>query len=125
MKYIKQGLIRGIIPIAIMGGISLIMKAQNFDSFQVKSTFLSGLIVGIVLAASVIYDIESWSLLKQTVVHIVAMLVTVFPILLISGWFPINSVADFFKFLGIYALSGLVLWSLGYLIFGKLLNKKA
>lgn len=125
MKLIKKSFIRGIIPFAIMSGISLIMKLQNFDAAQVKSTFIAGLIVSIIAAASIIYDIEAWSLKKQSLVHIILMLLTIFPLLLISGWFPINNVADFFKFLGIYALNGLVLWSVGYLVFGKLFNKKA
>ncbi|NMD38430.1 MAG: DUF3021 domain-containing protein, partial [Christensenellaceae bacterium] len=60
MKLIKKSFIRGIIPFAIMSGISLIMKLQNFDAAQVKSTFIAGLIVSIIAAASIIYDIEAW-----------------------------------------------------------------
>ncbi|MGX7195635.1 DUF3021 family protein [Enterococcus olivae] len=121
-NYIIQALIRGGIPFVIMSGISGIMKFQNLDTFQVKSTFLTGIIISAVSAASVIYQVENWSLLKQSVIHFCIMLLVVFPILLISGWFPLNNVSDFFKILGIFLFVGIVLWSVFYFIFGKLFN---
>lgn len=120
---LKNAIIRGIIPFAIMSVISIIMNMQKMDPFQVKSTFLVGVIISIVASASVIYDIEGWSLLKQTIVHFIIMLFTVMPCLIISGWFKLNSIKDFLQFLGIYLLCGLVLWSIGYFVFGKLLSK--
>ena len=50
--------IRGIIPFVIMSGISLIMVYQKLNSFQIKSTFLVGIIITLVSAASVIYEID-------------------------------------------------------------------
>ena len=49
---IKRAIIRGIIPFIIMTAISLMMKYQGVDVFQVKSTFLVGIIVTSVAAAS-------------------------------------------------------------------------
>lgn len=120
---LKNAIIRGIIPFSIMSVISIIMNMQKMDPFQVKSTFLVGVIISIIAAASVIYDIEGWSLLKQTIVHSIVMLFTLMPCLIISGWFELNSFKDYLKFLGIYLLNGIVLWSIGYLVFGKLLSK--
>ncbi len=124
MKYIKKALIRGIIPFAIMTGMSLLMKYQGMEPFQIKSTFLAGLIATSVMAASVIYDIESRSLLKQSIIHFLIMLVTVFPCLVVSGWFPLNRTIDYLKIIGIFLLVGAILWSLCYLIFGKLIKKQ-
>jgi threonine/homoserine efflux transporter RhtA len=123
-KHLTNALIRGVIPFAIMTTIALIMRSQNVDSFQVKSTFMVGLIVTAVAAASVIYDVEKWSLSKQSGIHFLIMLVTVFPCLLLSGWFPLNSFLDYLKVFGIFVLVGAVLWSVFYFIFGKLLTKK-
>lgn len=120
---IKRAIIRGIIPFIIMTAISLMMKYQGVDVFQVKSTFLAGIIVTSVAAASVIYEIENWSLLKQTVVHFVIMLVTVFPCLLVSGWFKLNNILDYIKVFGIFLFAGVVLWSIAYFIFGKIFAK--
>ncbi|WP_309302451.1 DUF3021 family protein [Streptococcus zalophi] len=77
---ITNAIIRGIIPFIIMTTISIIMKYQGIDSFQVKSTFLVGIIVTTVAGASVIYDIENWSLLKQSLVHFVVHVSNRFPL---------------------------------------------
>lgn len=120
---IKKAIIRGIIPLIIMTTISIIMKHQAQDAFQVKSTFLVGIIVTSVAAASVIYEIENWSLFRQSVVHFVTMLVTVFPCLLVSGWFKLNNISDYIKVFGIFLFTGIVLWGIAYFIFGKILAK--
>lgn len=123
MRRWRQAFIRGIIPLVIMAGISWVMRAQGFDHFQVKSTFLTGLIIASVAAASVIYDIEHWPLKKRSLVHFLVMAATVLPCLLVSGWFPLHTIPDYLVVTGIFLLAGLLLWSVGYLIFGKFLAK--
>jgi|LSQX01.3.fsa_nt_gb hypothetical protein len=120
MKHLKQILIRGVIPFVIMGGIALIMNAQKMDSAQVRSVLIAGVIFTVVSASSVIYDVESWSIRKQSLIHFLVMLVTVLPCLIISGWFPLSSAADYVKLLGVYLLTGAVIWSIMYFIFTKI-----
>jgi len=122
MAYIFQAFIRGIIPFGIMSIISLIMKFQNMDHFQIKSTFLTGIIISVVAAASVIYDVEGWSLGKQSAIHFVIMSITVLPCLFISDWFPLNHLGDYVKVIGIFLVVGLILWTVSYFVFGKLLG---
>lgn len=121
--YIKQAILRGGIPFVIMGGIALIMRSQGMDGFQVRSTFITGIIISVVAAASVIYDVASWSIKKQSVVHFLLMLVTIFPCLLISGWFPLTGPFDYLKVLLYFLLAGLLLWSFFYFLFSKVLKK--
>jgi len=120
---LKKAVLRGVIPFIIMTAISIIMKSQGMESSQVRSTLIVGIIIASVAAASVLYEIRSWSLLKQSVVHFILMFLTVFPCLLISGWFELHSVLDYVKVLGIFLSAGIVLWSILYVIFGKLLSK--
>lgn len=120
---ITKAIIRGVIPFIIMTTLSIIMKYQGTDTYQVKSTFLVGIIVTSVAAASVIYEIENWSLFKQSVVHFIIMLVTIFPCLLVSGWFKLSGILDYLKVFGMFLFTGIVLWSIAYLIFGKILAK--
>ena len=122
-RILKQATFRGIIPFVIMSALALIMTYQKIDPSQIKGTFLSGIIISIVAAASVIYDIEKWSLLKQSAVHFIVMIFTIFPCLLISGWYELNSFADYLKVFGIFLLCGCVFWTIGYFVFGKLLNR--
>lgn len=120
---IRKALIRGVIPFAIMTIIAIIMNFQGIDSFQVRSTFIVGIIVAVVAAATVIYEIENWSITKQSIVHFLVMLVTVFPCLLISGWFELNNFVDYLIVFGIFIAVGVVMWGISYIVFGKLLAK--
>ena len=54
---IKIAILRGIIPLIIMTIISIIMKYQGIDPFQVRGTFIVGIIIASVAASSVIYEI--------------------------------------------------------------------
>lgn len=80
------------------------------DPTQAKGTLCAGLIAGVTISAIPIYDINSWSLGRRSLVHFLVMLVTVFPLLLWSGWFT-PPVA-----IGAFALFGIVGWTVGYLI---------
>ena len=120
---IKTAILRGIIPLSIMTIISIIMKYQGIDPFQVRGTFIVGIIIASVAAASVIYEIENWSLFKQLVIHFLIMLVTVLPCLYISGWYKLNNVLDYVKVFGIFLFVGIVLCTILYFIFGKILTK--
>lgn len=85
MQHLKNALIRGGLPFVMMSGISLMMHLQQLDEFQVSSTFITGLIMTAVGASSVIYDVNYWPLLKQSLIHFLVMLLTVFPCLVFSG----------------------------------------
>lgn len=70
-----------------MSGISIELKYRSGPGNQARSTFIVRLIISSVVGFSVLYNIESWSLQKQSLIHFVCMLVTIFPCLILSGWF--------------------------------------
>lgn len=120
MQLIFSGLIRGGIPFVILSGISLILNFQN-KTLEARGTFYSALIIFIVGMSSIIYDVSQWSFVKQSVVHFALMLVTVYPILLFSGWFPLRTFKDGLVVLAFFLAVGLVLWSL-FTILAKVFN---
>lgn len=120
---IKKSIVRGIIPLVIMTILSIIMHVQGIEEQQVRSTFIVGIIVTSVAAASVIYDNKQWSLTKQSAIHFIIMLLTVFPCLLLSEWFQLNNIIDYLTVFGLFVLIRIVLWSISYFVFGKLLSK--
>ena len=122
MNYILSAIIRGSIPFIIMSLLSGIMKFQRLDDYQVKSTFITGLIVTAVVAASVIYEVESWSLIKQSIIHFLIMLITVYPCLVFSNWFPNKIALDLVKIFGLFLVVGIILWTVAYILFGKILK---
>src|SRR5699024_566855 len=109
---VKNMFIRGIVPFVIMTAITILMNYQGLDPADVRSTFIVGIIIASVAAASVIYEIEGWTLLKQSVVHFIIMLLTVYPCLLISGWFELSNFEDYLRVFGIFITVGIMLWSL-------------
>ena len=123
MTAYKKGWLRA----SIAGGITSLLTLFLYLSgqpYQVnKSTFLTGLIVAIILATAPIYDDNRLSLKQQSLLHFSIMCVTILPILCLSGWYPLHNVVDFLKILASFLTCGLVLWLLAYLIFGKLLHK--
>ncbi|WP_245183610.1 DUF3021 family protein [Lentibacillus salicampi] len=104
-----QALLRGAIPLIIMGGIALSLYFQANYS-DAKGTFTAGLITFFVGATTVIYNIDHWGFTKQSGIHFLIMLITVYPILLFSGWFTIASVFDAFKIFLLFLAVGAVLW---------------
>lgn len=121
LRLVRRGVLRAFIPLAIMWGMALAQQLTNEPS-GARSTFVVGVIVGAVAGFSVIYDIEAWSVLKQSLVHSGCMAVIVLPCLFLSGWFTIGGPLDVLVILGYFVMTGIVIWSIGYLVFGKLLN---
>jgi len=107
--FIAKALIRGGIPFIIMGGIALLLYFQGKYS-DAKGTFVASLIAFFVGAATVIYNIDDWSIAKQSSIHFLIMLGTVYPILLLSGWFTLSSPMDAFKIFILFVAVGAVAW---------------
>lgn len=111
MKLIFIGLIRGGIPFILLGTVAVLLGFQN-KTMEARGTFFTALIVFIVGASSIIYDIPQWGLVKRSTFHFMLMLITIYPILLFSGWFPLHTFKDGLIVLGIFLLVGLFLWTL-------------
>ena len=78
--------------------LSLYSVGATLSSKQ-PSTFLTGLIVAILLATAPIYDDNRLSLKQQSLLHFSIVCVTILPILCLSGWYPLHNVVDFLKIL--------------------------
>lgn len=118
---ILQIFYRAIIPFAIMGFISLILFIQE-NNDQAKGTFITSLIILILGLSSFIYDNNTLNLKQKTIIHFVIMLVTIYPILLFSGWFKLNVFLDYLNVFGIFISFGIVFWLI-FLLISKLTTK--
>ncbi|WP_346244186.1 DUF3021 family protein [Shouchella clausii] len=115
MQLFLKGLIRGLVPFVIL----LIISIWNMlhGSADVANIFLFySLVTFFVGGASVIYQIKQWSFLKQIIVHYMAMLITVFPVLLLYGSYPLNSFIDVLKVYFHFNKVGLILFVSSFLI---------
>lgn len=93
MKLFLKGLTRGAILFIFMLIVSLWKYFQGSIT-DVNVLLFNGLIILFLGISSVIYEIKSWSFFKQIIVHYITMLVTVFPTLLLSGYYPLHSSGD-------------------------------
>lgn len=123
MTAYKKGWLRASIAGGITSFLTLFLYLSGQPHQVNKSTFLTGLIIAIILVTAPIYDDNRLTLRQHSLLHFSIMCVTILPILCLSGWYPLHNVIDFLKILASFLTCGLVLWTLSYLIFGKLLNK--
>lgn len=111
---VKAALLAGI-PLVAMTAIGLALLARG-EADDGRSTLAVGVIVAAVAGSSVVYQVERWSLRRQTAIHFAIMLVTVLPALLLSGWFPVDSARGVLTVLAIFLAVGAAIWAVMYLV---------
>lgn len=119
-----QLLLRGGLPFAIMLGIAKLLEHQGKQD-NAHGTFVAAFIALFIGASSLIYDIDTWSLGTKIGVHFLVMLVTVYPTLLLSGWFRVDGFTDALKVFGYFVAGGaaiLAVYFLGVFIKTKLVH---
>lgn len=121
MNLILKGLVRGVIPLVFLLIISLGTKLQGAVDIS-NAFFFYGVIAFFLGLTSVIYQINQWNFSKQIIAHYGAMLFTIFPTLLLSGFYPLNSFADLVKVYLEFNMVGIILFFSTYLLF-KLIRK--
>ncbi|HJX78251.1 DUF3021 domain-containing protein [Glutamicibacter sp.] len=113
----RLGLILAGVPLLLLGAIGVMLAVQG-DSLNARSTFAVGVIIAATSGASMVYQIDRWTLRLQSLIHFGIMLCTVLPALYLSGWFVLDNPLDYLSVLGIFLITGAVLWTVLYLIFG-------
>lgn len=126
----RELLLRTLVGMGIGGFITLIFLSiivqQSIDISvaEVRTHLLGSLFTGVYFCISALmFEIERWSLLKQTIGHFTLSLVVLFPIFtLLTGWVPLQPLAltiGLIIFICIYALC----W-LGWYMYYKRLERK-
>ena len=119
----RAALLAGI-PVLVMTAIGTALYAQG-DSSNGRSTMATGVIIGAVAGATVIYQLEKWPLWRQSAGHFAVMAVTVLPALFLGGWFPVDGPGAVFRVIGMFLTVGAVLWTALFLIFRQLERRAA
>ncbi len=115
MKLFLKGLTRGAIPFIFMLAMSIWNYFQG-PSTDARTFLFNGLIILFLGIASVIYEIRDWSFSKQITIHYITMLLTVLPILLLSGYYPLNSFSDLLDVFLLFNKVGLMLFVATFII---------
>ncbi|WP_102399360.1 DUF3021 domain-containing protein [Haloimpatiens massiliensis] len=100
MSYVKKALLRGFYGITIgvfINQVIFVMMALRGSfpadvsvSIMVSQFVISSLLGFGIAACSVIFEVDNWSLLKQTVVHFILFSFIYFPAAVCGKWMPDN-----------------------------------
>lgn len=123
VSLLRLGLILASVSANIFGvmGIALLVEG---DRATARTTFAVGVIVAATSGASVIYQVDRWTLSLQSTIHFTIMIATVLPALFLGGWFTLDSPVDYLAVIGIFLVTGLALWVVMFLVFGVVLPKR-
>ena len=88
----------------------------------VLQTVLCGIMGTGFAMASVIWEIESWNLAKQSGIYFAIACVLMFPIAYFAGWMG-NSVAGILAYIGIFVAIFVITWIVQYLVWKSKIKK--
>lgn len=91
----------------------------NAVAFQ---AVLSGLLGAVFAASSVIWEIEDWSIAKQTGIYFALTALTIMPIAYFARWME-PTLKGFLSYFGIFVLIFVVIWLIQYLFWKNKINQ--
>lgn len=100
----------------------LVEAMGNEINGVILQTLLSGLLGAGFAAGSVIWEIESWSIVKQTAVYFGIVSVIMMPTAYCLYWME-HSIRGFISYFGIFALIFAVIWAIEFVI-GRCMVKR-
>lgn len=94
---------------------ALISIMGNEINAVILQAFLCGLLGVIFAASSVIWEIEHWSIVKQTGIYFFIISIVMMPIAYLMYWMK-HSIIGFLSYFGIFILIFLIVWMIQFAI---------
>ena len=122
-ELIKKGFIVGLIGFAvgIPVGIAfmLLFSSEDWSAMRIAiHLFLSGVLGGVALGSSVMYEAESWSVTRCTVTHFIVTFATYFSIGFSLGWLSLDDISTYIM-IGCMIAAYFSVWISMYLVTKK------
>ncbi len=122
-ELIKKGFIVGLIGFAvgIPVGIAfmLLFSSEDWSAIRIAiHLFLSGVLGGVALGSSVMYEAESWSVTRCTVTHFIVTFATYFSIGFSLGWLSLDDISTYIM-IGCMIAAYFSVWISMYLVTKK------
>lgn len=111
MKYLKHGLIRGTVPFLLLGLLAIAMQSFGADAYSVRAVLFTGMVVGVALATSVVYELPKMGQLSQLLLHLVLLVMTVIPLIFVGGMLKTDTMEGLLQAFGFYLLVWAILWA--------------
>lgn len=96
----------------------LIKNAGSDLAAVIIQYFCTGIMGATFSASSIIFELDNWSLLKQTVIHFILTSVLMYIIGFICGWYPHNVVNTLIWF-GMFIVVYIIFWLSFFLYYKK------
>lgn len=84
--------------------------------------FLSGILGSVVAASSLIWEIEHWNIMKQTLVHFILVSVTMLPVAYLAKWVA-GTLLSLLSYFGAFAGLYFLIWLVMYLVLRSKIQK--
>ena len=94
---------------------SFVKQVGNASLALVIQAVVSGIYGGLVIGATVAYDVEKWSVLKSTAVHCVITLVLYYTTGFLLHWFAITDIVEILIMLGVFIVVYTSIWLINYI----------
>lgn len=114
MAIFLKGLKRVLLLFSFMSILAILFYWFDMTN-NAKASLFYGFILLFLGMASIIYEIKKWSFKKQIIIHYLIMLITIFPTLLVSGYFPLNSLQDLVRIFIRFNKTGLTLFAVTFI----------
>ena len=96
----------------------LIQTTGNQLNAVILQTILCAILGGGFAMASVIWEIDSWSLAKQSGIYFAIACAVMFPISYVANWMP-HSIAGILSYAGIFAVIFVLVWLIQYFVWKR------
>ena len=103
--------------------IALAEKLGNVPMTYVIQFIVSGLYGGIIFGATNVYDIERWSILRCTVIHLVITLIMYFITGFVLMWYDPSDLFDIIGMIIIFVVVYTFIWLINYLSYRSQVKK--
>lgn len=100
----------------------LLETMGNEMNAVILQTALCGIMGTCFAMASIIWEIDSWSLVKQSGIYFAVICVVMFPISYFAGWMP-HSTAGVLLYVGIFIAIFVLVWISQYLAWNSKIKK--
>lgn len=97
----------------------LLDRVGNETTALIIQEIVTGLYGGIVMGATVAYDMEQWSILRCTLTHFVTTFVLYYLTAISMGWFSIENVAEWLIMLAVMIVVYTFIWLANYLSYRR------
>ena len=125
-ELVKKGFIVGLIgfPVGIVVGVVFLFIGSGEAGSEWGAAMialhilLSGILGGVSMGSSVVYEAESWSVTRCTLTHFVVTFTTMLTIGFSLGWFHLGDISSYI-FIGCMLVGYFMIWIIMYAISKK------